>query len=64
MAVKFVIKKFYANGRHEYFQGESTLGDLFISNIYLAWQFNSYEKAEEKVSQIEGLFQIEKIFDN
>ena len=62
MAVKFVIKKFYKNRTSEYFQAESLIEDLFSNNIYLAWCFDKYEDAENKISSLKGVFQIEKIF--
>jgi len=62
MAVKFVIKKFYKNGTHSYFQ-EGSLG-LFSSNIYFSYCFDTYEEAETTINSLDGLFQIEKIFYN
>lgn len=62
MAVKFVIKKFYKNGQCEYFQEESL--NLFSANIYFAHCFDTHGEAENKIKQMDGVFQIEKIFSN
>ena len=69
MAVKFVIKKFYRNGNSEYLQAKWNDKYLFTMDIYLAWPFDTYREAEEKIKSMEAptimdIYQIEKLFLN
>lgn len=67
MAVKFVIKKFYRNGNSEYLQAKWNDKYLFTMDIYLAWPFDTYGEAEEKIKSmtpLKDIYQIEKLFLN